>query len=128
MSNGYFMLFPFLSRAVLSTALSIQPKVKYSKGATKPILTSKLTGHIGHDLLARPKTGFSPSNQSLLEGKLILAAFNEQLVSPSNPLNELIDVRLMRRASRLVSSGVGIDTHVHKALWTYLFASLWLRG
>lgn len=128
LANGNIALFPFMSRRVMRVALSIQPQVKYSRGAPKPVLTASMGQYVGRELLTHAKSGFSPGNQSLLESKVIAAALNDALVSQENPLNELIDTRLLLRALRLARSSVGLDTHVHKTLWTYLFASLWLRG
>ncbi len=125
---GIVALLPFMSRRVMRAALSIRPQVKYSYGASKPILTRFIARFFSEDILTQPKTGFSPSNQSLLESKTALAELNGELNSQDNPLNELIDMRLMRRGLRMVTTGVRIDTHIHKTLWTYLFTSLWLRG
>ncbi len=126
--RGILPVFPFMHRGPLGAATSIPRAVKYRRGLVKPVLTHEMREVFGQELLYKPKSGFAPPEGSLLESPEVIAALGDELNSADNPLNDLCDREVMRRAFAVVRHGVGTDTQIHKFLWTYLFTALWLRG
>jgi asparagine synthetase B (glutamine-hydrolysing) len=128
-SRGIRPIYPFLEPSMVASSASLSWETKCADGVPKGILKRMLARDVPDEWVYRRKSGFtrSASARAIFASRPVQDFLHDVVLAANNPLREFcrIDVvrRLVDRARRRDSLSIGAQSF----LWTFAFASAWLR-
>lgn len=125
-TRGIRVVYPFLEPSMVSLSTSLPWDVKCTGGQAKALLKRMLARDVPAEWVHRRKTGFTRSARAIFASAPVQEFLHDVALSPANPLGEYCRIDVVRRlVERARSRSLSVGAHVF--LWTFAFASAWLR-
>ena len=124
-ANGRYVVYPFLDRRIVGLALG---RTVHWPGSDAPkhVLKLILASQVPHEMVYRPKSGFSAPIRYYFSQPRFLKAF-DQLLCSKTPLADLLDLSQIRQLRPMMASGIPLPDNTYSFIWTAVISNLWLE-